>query len=50
MAVPTHKEGVLPELPCPHQLEPSNHTREPSLRVLYVPIFLVSILSYTFMF
>jgi hypothetical protein len=28
---PSHtKESVLPELPCPHQLEPSNHTREPS--------------------
>jgi hypothetical protein len=29
-----HKKSVLPELSCPHQLEPSNHTREPSPRVL----------------
>jgi hypothetical protein len=35
---PTCKEGVLAELPCPRQLEPSNHTREPSPRVLYVPL------------
>jgi hypothetical protein len=35
---PTHKEGVLPELPCPRQLEPSHHTREPSPRVLHVPL------------
>jgi hypothetical protein len=32
------KEGVLPELPCPHQPELSNHTREPSLCVLQVPL------------
>jgi hypothetical protein len=32
------KEGILPELPCPHQLEPSNHTGEPSPRVLQVPL------------
>jgi hypothetical protein len=35
---PTCKEGVLPELPCPRQLEPCNHTREPSSRVLHVPL------------
>jgi hypothetical protein len=35
---PTCKEGVLPELPCPRQLEPSNHKREPSLRVVQVPL------------
>jgi hypothetical protein len=34
----TRKEGVLPKLSCPHQLEPSNHTREPSPRVLQVPL------------
>jgi hypothetical protein len=33
---PMHKEGVLPKLPCPHQLEPSNHTGEPSPCVLQV--------------
>jgi hypothetical protein len=32
------KEDVLSELPCPCQLEPSNHTGEPSLRVLQVPL------------
>jgi hypothetical protein len=35
---PTWKDGVLPQLPCPHQLEPSKHTREPSPRVLQVPL------------
>jgi hypothetical protein len=33
----TCKEGVLSELSYPHQLEPSNHTREPSPCVLQVP-------------
>jgi hypothetical protein len=28
----------LPELPCPRQLEPSNHTEEPSPCVLQVPL------------
>jgi hypothetical protein len=37
---PMRKEGVLPELPCPHQLEPSNHTREPSPLILQVPLLL----------
>jgi hypothetical protein len=32
------KEGVLPKLSCPHQLEPSNHTSEHSPRVLQVPL------------
>jgi hypothetical protein len=35
---PTCKKVVLPELPCPCQLEPSNHTREHSLHVLQVPL------------
>jgi hypothetical protein len=34
----THKEGVLLELPCSYQLEPSNHTKEPSPCVLQVPL------------
>jgi hypothetical protein len=34
----TCKEGVLPRLTCPRQLEPSNYTREPSTRVLQVPL------------
>jgi hypothetical protein len=29
---------VLPELPCPHELEPSNHSREPSPCVLQVSL------------
>jgi hypothetical protein len=29
-----HRERVLPELQCPHQLEPSNHIGEPSLGIL----------------
>jgi hypothetical protein len=43
----------LSKLPCPHQLELSNHTREPSPHVLQVPkcpYFSVSILWYTCMF
>jgi hypothetical protein len=36
---PSHVQGgVLPELPCPHQLELSNHTRESSPCVLQVPL------------
>jgi hypothetical protein len=35
---PTHKEDVLPELTCSRQLEQSNHTREPSPRILQVPL------------
>jgi hypothetical protein len=35
---PTRKEGVLPELQCPSELELSNHTREPSPHVLHVPL------------
>jgi hypothetical protein len=35
---PICKKGVLPELPCPHQPEPSNHTREPSPCVLQVSL------------
>jgi hypothetical protein len=35
---PKRKEGVLSELPCPRQLELSNHTREPSPHVLQVPL------------
>jgi hypothetical protein len=35
---PTRKEGVLPKLSCPCQLEPSNHIGEPSPRVLHVPL------------
>jgi hypothetical protein len=38
MVISCCKEGVLPELPCPRQLELSNHTRESSLRVLQVPL------------
>jgi hypothetical protein len=35
---PTRKESVLPELPYPRQLEPTNHTREPSPRALPMPL------------
>jgi hypothetical protein len=35
---PMRKKSVLPDLSCPSQLEPSNHTREHLSCVLQVPL------------